>query len=192
MSRQPLHLEPKRWSVVLTADRWNGAMVEPVRHRRTKGAETDMFEPKATASHLDSMADNPGAPGRFSQNTLEDARAGAKPRLSHRDLRRRSRDPVPKRQSRRSLAATAQDHEQAEAHGDLLSGANRSQREEAFILFDMASKGVSSRPILLISPATRRSARRSSTMCGCRRRMSSARSTAAGTWRNTCWSTSGR
>jgi hypothetical protein len=22
MSRQPLHLEPKRWSVVLTADRW--------------------------------------------------------------------------------------------------------------------------------------------------------------------------
>src|SRR3984885_13772891 len=32
----------------------NGAMVEPVRHRQTKGAETDMFEPKATASHLDS------------------------------------------------------------------------------------------------------------------------------------------
>src|SRR6266436_3427386 len=32
----------------------NGDMVEPVRHRRTKGAETDMFEPKATASHLDS------------------------------------------------------------------------------------------------------------------------------------------
>src|SRR5450432_2022111 len=29
-------------------------MVEPVRHRRTKGAATDMFEPKATASHLDS------------------------------------------------------------------------------------------------------------------------------------------
>src|ERR1700738_4655330 len=29
-------------------------MVEPVRHRRTKGAETDMVEPKATASHLDS------------------------------------------------------------------------------------------------------------------------------------------
>src|SRR5476649_267511 len=26
----------------------------PVRHRRTKGAATDMFEPKATASHLDS------------------------------------------------------------------------------------------------------------------------------------------
>ena len=29
-------------------------MAEPVRHRQTKGAETDMFEPKATASHLDS------------------------------------------------------------------------------------------------------------------------------------------
>jgi hypothetical protein len=29
-------------------------MVEPVRHRRTKGAATDMLEPKATASHLDS------------------------------------------------------------------------------------------------------------------------------------------
>jgi hypothetical protein len=29
-------------------------MVEPVRHRQTKGAETDMFGPKATASHLDS------------------------------------------------------------------------------------------------------------------------------------------
>src|SRR3979409_649271 len=27
-------------------------MVEPVRHRRTKGAATDMFEPKATASHI--------------------------------------------------------------------------------------------------------------------------------------------
>src|SRR5450755_1820637 len=31
-----------------------GRMTEPVRHRRTKGAATDMFEPKATASHLDS------------------------------------------------------------------------------------------------------------------------------------------
>src|SRR6266852_5137232 len=29
-------------------------MVEPVRHRQTKGAATDMLEPKATASHLDS------------------------------------------------------------------------------------------------------------------------------------------
>jgi uncharacterized protein (DUF2236 family) len=39
---------------------------------------------------------------------MEDARAGTKPRLSHRDLRRRPRDLVPERQSRRSLAATAQ------------------------------------------------------------------------------------
>src|SRR6267378_103942 len=31
-------------------------MVEPVRHRQTKGAGTDMFEPKATAPHLDSTA----------------------------------------------------------------------------------------------------------------------------------------
>jgi len=29
-------------------------MVEPLRHRQTKEAATDMFEPKATASHLDS------------------------------------------------------------------------------------------------------------------------------------------
>src|SRR5215470_1755460 len=40
---------------------------------------------------------------------MEDARAGAKPRLSHRDLRRRPRDLVPERQSRRSLVATARD-----------------------------------------------------------------------------------
>jgi hypothetical protein len=32
----------------------NGAMVEPARHRQTKGAATDMLGPKATASHLDS------------------------------------------------------------------------------------------------------------------------------------------
>ncbi len=31
-------------------------MVEPVRHRQTKEAGTDMFEPKATAPHLDSTA----------------------------------------------------------------------------------------------------------------------------------------
>src|ERR1700726_3907877 len=48
---------------------------------------------------------------------MEDARAGAKPRLSHRDLRRRPRDLVPERQSRRGVAESAQDYEQAEAHG---------------------------------------------------------------------------
>jgi hypothetical protein len=31
-------------------------MVETVRHRQTKEAGTDMFEPKATAPHLDSTA----------------------------------------------------------------------------------------------------------------------------------------
>jgi hypothetical protein len=31
-------------------------MVEPVRHRQTKEAGTDMFEPKATAPHLVSTA----------------------------------------------------------------------------------------------------------------------------------------
>ena len=34
-------------------------MVELVRHRPTKEAETDMFEPKATASHLDSTLSVP-------------------------------------------------------------------------------------------------------------------------------------
>src|SRR5216684_1692050 len=48
---------------------------------------------------------------------MEDARAGAKPRLSHRDLCRRPRDPVSEGQSRRGLATTARDHGQAEADG---------------------------------------------------------------------------
>jgi hypothetical protein len=34
-------------------------MVEPVRHRQTKEAGTDMFEPKATALHLDSTRFEP-------------------------------------------------------------------------------------------------------------------------------------
>src|SRR5262245_56589738 len=64
---------------------------------------------------------------------MEDARAGAKPRLSHRDLRRRSRDPGPEGQSRRGLAATARDHGKAEAHGQRgedthLQGAGRRVR----------------------------------------------------------------
>jgi RNA-directed DNA polymerase len=48
---------------------------------------------------------------------MEEAWAGAKPRLTYRDLRRRSRDLVPERQSRRGIATTARDHGQAEAHG---------------------------------------------------------------------------
>jgi hypothetical protein len=64
---------------------------------------------------------------------MEDARAGAKPRLLHRDLRRRSRDPVPEGQSRRGLVATARDHGKAEAHGQRgedtnLQGAGRRVR----------------------------------------------------------------
>src|SRR6476659_1744202 len=42
---------------------------------------------------------------------MEEARAGAKPWQSYRDLRRRSSDPVPERQSQRCFAATARDHE---------------------------------------------------------------------------------
>src|ERR1700676_3542003 len=48
---------------------------------------------------------------------MEEARAGAKPWHSHRDLRRRPRDPVPEGQGRRGLATTARDHGPAEAHG---------------------------------------------------------------------------
>ena len=52
---------------------------------------------------------------------------------SHRDLRRRSRDPVQEGQSRRGLATTARDHGQAEAHGQRgedtnLQGAGRGVR----------------------------------------------------------------
>ena len=46
---------------------------------------------------------------------MEEARAGAKPRHSHRDLRRRPRDPVQEGQSRRGAATIARDHGQAEA-----------------------------------------------------------------------------
>ena len=54
---------------------------------------------------------------RWPSEAMEDVRAGAKPRLTHRDLCRRSRDPVTERQSRRRFVATARDHEKAEAHG---------------------------------------------------------------------------
>src|SRR5215467_11327914 len=38
-------------------------MVEPLRHRQTKEAGTDMFDPKATASHLDSTRRRSDADG---------------------------------------------------------------------------------------------------------------------------------
>src|SRR5262245_7322375 len=64
---------------------------------------------------------------------MEEARVGAKPRLSDRDLRRRSCDPVPEGQSRRGLAETARDHGKTEAHGQRredtnLQGAGRGVR----------------------------------------------------------------
>src|SRR5438094_10185807 len=46
---------------------------------------------------------------------MEEARTGAMPRQSYRDLCRRSCDPVQERQCRSGIATTAQDHEQAEA-----------------------------------------------------------------------------
>src|SRR5271166_760864 len=49
---------------------------------------------------------------------MEDVRARAKPRHAARDLRRRSRDPVQKGQSRSGLGKPARDHGQAEAHGE--------------------------------------------------------------------------
>src|SRR5712692_5255940 len=49
--------------------------------------------------------------------SVEEARAGAKPWQSHRDLCRRPRDPVQTWQGGRSPAANARDHGQAQAHG---------------------------------------------------------------------------
>src|SRR5271168_4054784 len=80
-------------------------------HDRSTGQST--WHP-ARVTHLSTTGEYLHAPVRVG---MEDARVGAKPRFSYRDLRGRSRDPVSERQSRRSLAATAQDHEQAEAHG---------------------------------------------------------------------------
>src|SRR5258706_14096897 len=61
----------------------------------------------ARFTHLTIAGESLHAPVRVG---MEDARAGAKPRLSYRDLRRRPRDPVPEGQSRRGLAAPARDH----------------------------------------------------------------------------------
>src|SRR6202051_4995415 len=51
-------------------------------------------------THLTIAGESLHAPVR---DGMEDARAGAKPRLSHRDLRRRPRDPVPKGQAEAAL-----------------------------------------------------------------------------------------
>src|SRR5882724_2461665 len=96
-------------------------------HDRSAGQPT---RHPARFTHLTIAGESLHAPVRVG---MEDARAGAKPRLSHRDLRRRPRDLVPERQSRRSLAAIARDHEKAEAHGQRrentnLQGAGRQVR----------------------------------------------------------------
>src|SRR5712671_3053368 len=68
----------------------------------------------AGLTHLTTAGESIHAPVRAG---MEEARAGAKPRLSHRDLRRRPRDPVQEGQGRRGPATIARDHGQAEAHG---------------------------------------------------------------------------
>ncbi len=69
------------------------------RNRRSRKEDTHDGSPGQTAASR-----KVHAPVRAG---MEDARAGAKPRHSHRDLRRRSRDPVQKRQRRRGFATTA-------------------------------------------------------------------------------------
>src|SRR5215467_12935866 len=106
------------------------------RNRRSRKEETDdrgtgqAERHPARLTHLSIAGESLHAPVR---SRMEEARAGAKPRLSHRDLRRRPRDPVSERQSRRGLAATAQDHGKAEADGQRgedtnLQGAGRRVR----------------------------------------------------------------
>ena len=68
----------------------------------------------ARLTHLTLAGQSLHAPVRAG---MEEARVGAKPRLSDRDLRRRPRDPVQEGQGRRGLAKTARAHGQAEAHG---------------------------------------------------------------------------
>src|SRR6202011_1571967 len=90
------------------------------RNRRTRKEDTHDRSPgqpawhSARFTHLTTAGESVHAPVRVG---MEDARAGAKPRLTYRDLCRRPRDPVPEGQSRRGVAATARDHGQAEAHG---------------------------------------------------------------------------
>src|SRR6266404_1730801 len=90
------------------------------RNRRSREEDTHNRSPGQAAwhparfTHLTIAGESLHAPVRVG---MEDARAGAKSRLSYRDLCRRSRDPVQEGQSRRGVAATARDHGKAEAHG---------------------------------------------------------------------------
>src|SRR5215211_2974753 len=83
----------------------------------------------ARFTHLTIAGESVHAPVRAG---MEDARAGAKSRLSHRNLCRRPRDPVPEGQSRRGVAATARDHGQAEAHGQRGEDTNLKVPEDEF------------------------------------------------------------
>src|SRR6202030_1016082 len=90
------------------------------RNRRSRKEDTHDRGPGQPARHsarftdLTTAGESLHAPVRVG---MEDARAGAKLRLTYRDLRRRSRDLVSEGQSRRGLATTARDHGPAEAHG---------------------------------------------------------------------------
>src|SRR5215467_1488006 len=106
------------------------------RNRRSRTEDTHDGSPGQPAryparfTHLPVAGKSLHAPVRAG---MEDARAGAKRRLSHRDLRRRPRDPVSERQSRKGLAATARDHGKAEVDGQRgedtnLQGAGRRVR----------------------------------------------------------------
>src|SRR5258708_6252967 len=81
-------------------------------------ADTTPARPKGyllrPRSHLTTAGESVHAPVRAG---MEDARVGAEPRLSHRDLRGRPRDLVPEGQSRTGLAAPARTHGQTEADG---------------------------------------------------------------------------
>src|ERR1700704_2931439 len=85
----------------------------PVEETHDRGSGQPARHP-ARLTHLTTAGESIHAPVRAG---MEEARAGAKPRLSHRDLRRRPRDPVQEGQGRRGPATIARDHGQAEAHG---------------------------------------------------------------------------
>src|SRR6266851_4194854 len=91
------------------------------RNRKSRKEDTHNRSPGQTSRlparfyHLTIAGESLHAPVRA---VMEDAWPVAKPPLSHRDLRRRPRDLVPESQSRRVAAETAQDYEQAEAHGE--------------------------------------------------------------------------
>jgi hypothetical protein len=75
----------------------------------------------ARFTHLTIAGDYIHAPVRAG---IEEARTVATPWQSYRDLRRRSRDPMQEGQCRSGLAATARDHEKAEARGQWGEDAN--------------------------------------------------------------------